>query len=164
MKRRVVFFLIAVSLSGLLGFLLGVRGAAVNHASFIPATRAQTAPARGTECTAALLQGAFAFDVWGENNNSQPGIPGSAGPYATLGLLTFNGQGGLSLVNTQSYNGFIVPPQVLAGVYFLSADCTGRITLNTGAVFSMVAAAGGRELHLMQINGGSVNRGVAKRI
>ncbi len=164
MKRQIVFFLVAVSVAGLLGFLIGSRSLPSGYFPLLPAAQAQTAPMRGRECTAALLQGAFAFDLWGTINVVPSGIPTSPGPYATLGLLTFDGQGGFSLVNTQSYNGVIIPPQSLVGVYNLAADCTGRITLNTGAAFSMVAADGGREIHFMQINTNSIVRGVAKRI
>jgi len=164
MKRQIAFFLVAIPIAGLLGFWIGSRGLPSGNSALIPAAQAQTAPARGRECTAALLQGTFAFDLWGTNNIALPGIPASSGPYATLGLLTFDGQGGFSLVNTQSYNGVVIPPQNLAGVYILGADCTGRIALNTGAVFSMVAADGGREIHFIQINGSSVVRGIAKRI
>lgn len=159
MKRQIAFFLSAAVVAGFAGFLIGSRGGS----PLVPAN-AQTAPARGRECTAALLQGTFAFDLWGTTNTVPPGIPALPGPYATLGILNFDGAGAFQLVNTQSYNGVIVSPQNLVGVYNLAADCTGRIALNTGAVFSMVAADGGREIHFMQINANTVVRGVAKRI
>jgi hypothetical protein len=150
--------LAAIAIAGMAGFLAGRL-----TKSALPVSQAQGIPTRGTECTTALLSGDYAFDLSGtivsiSSSTLQPG------PYATVGLLSLDGRGGLNLVTTQSYNGAIVPPTRTAGAYTLAGDCTGRMTLATGAAYVMVAADGGREIRFLQINNNSVLRGVARRI
>ena len=166
MKRQFTLSFVALLAAGLLGFLFGSRSQLSRNVELISGVQAQSQierPARGRECTAALLQGAFAFSAEGTITAVPPGSPFSPGPYATVGVINFDGQGNLSLSNAQSYNGAIVPPTNIAGAYVIGNDCTGRVTLNTGAVFNVVAADAGREVHFIQINTGAAIRGIAKK-
>ncbi len=167
MKHRVALGFVALFVAGLFGFLIGSHNQSPRDAGLIAAAEAQPQierPARGRECTAALLQGAFAFSADGEITAVPPGFPFPPGAYATVGIISFDGQREFSLSNTQSYNGVIVPPTNITGTYVLSNDCSGRITLNTGAVFNLVAADAGREIHFIQINNSTAIRGVARKI
>ncbi len=150
--------LATIAIAGMAGFLAGRI-----TKSALPVSQAQGIPVRGAECTTALLSGEYAFDLSGtivftSNPTLQPG------PYAAVGLLSLDGRGGLNLVTTQSYNGTIVSPTRTAGTYTLASDCTGRMTLATGAAYILVAADGGREIRFLQVNNNSVLRGVARRI
>ncbi|MGE0127808.1 MAG: hypothetical protein AB7U82_07000 [Blastocatellales bacterium] len=175
MKRKLtsspVVLLAALLTAGLLGFLIGTSGKwrlqAGPNLRLTASAQAQSQlnrPARGRECTSALLQGAYAFSAEGTITAVPQGSPFPPGHYATVGVINFDGQGNLSLSNTQSYSGLIIQPTNITGIYVIGNDCSGRVTLNTGAVFNVVAADGGREVHFIQINNSTVIRGTSKKI
>jgi hypothetical protein len=129
-----------------------------NPKPFFPTAQAQEIPPRGRACATAILSGTYALTLEGQT------VSGSAaGPYAAVGVLTFDGQGGLALVGTQSYNGTIVSPSNFIGRYSLGDDCAGSALLNTGARFDLVADNGGRQINLLQTNPGGVITGIARK-
>lgn len=162
MKYQTTLFGSAVLIAGLAGFLIGVKtGNSVKGFSTVAAQSEIDRPMRQRVCADGLLQGAYAFKAEG---NIIEGSASPLGPYATVGVFNFDGLGKLTLSVTQSYNGRIVGPTNVTGVYTLGDDCQGRITLNTGAIFNVVASDNGRELYLIQINNGSALSGIAKRL
>lgn len=179
MRRKLmlspVALLAALSLVGALGFLVGSHGKLAQGvgSAFDPElgltrqVRAQSQldhPTRGRECTSALLQGPYAFSLEGTITAVPPNSPFPPGPYSTAGIINFDGQGGLSLSNTQSYSGLIIQPTNITGNYVIGSDCAGRVALNTGAVFNVVVADGGKEVHFIQINNSTVIHGISKKI
>jgi len=114
-------------------------------------------PSRAVACAAGLLQGSYAFTAEGV-------VPSTDEKYATIGIIVFDGQGKLSLSNTQSIDGRIVFPAPITGVYGLNGSCGGRITLSTGSIFDIVVSNNGRELYLIQVNSGYVVTGTAKKL
>ena len=50
-----------------------------------------------------------------------------AGPLAVIGVLTADGKGNISGVETLSVNGVITSGVTLTGTYTVNADCTGSI-------------------------------------
>lgn len=124
----------------------------------IATAQAQEIPTRGQACATAILQGTYALTLEGQTLSGS-----AAGPYAALGVLTFDGQGGVSLVSTQNYNGSILPVSNFIGRYALGIDCAGSIVFNTGARFDLVTDNGGRQVNLLQTNTGGVVKGLARK-
>jgi hypothetical protein len=67
-------------------------------------------------------------------------------PYATVGIVNFDGQGKLTLSVTQSIGGLIYPPTPIPGIYSLNENCGGRLTLSSGAVLTPLSATQGAKL------------------
>lgn len=142
----------AVSLS--LGYWLGQRMRPVM--ATVAAQTAPLRPQRERPCSVSLVQGGYALNAGGVLN--------TGGEYVSVGLVTFDGVGAVNFRLTQSFHGRIVPPSPVLGAYAVNADCTGRIALNSGALFDIVVADEMREVHLIQINADAVLRGVARKI
>lgn len=160
MKLGLIGFMTSILLAGALGFWLGTHSQRIRSLKFAPIARAQDrldVPSRAVPCAAGLLQGAYAFTVQGKG-------PSNDEDYATVGIINFDGRGGLSLSNTQSINGRIIPPTPIAGLYILNENCGGRITLTTGSIFDAVVSNNGREVYLIQVNSGNVISGFARKL
>lgn len=155
MKRAVIAFSCGLLTAALAGWWLSAHPL---RTSFLSTAQAQEIPKRGRACAPGILQGTYALKFEGEIVSGT-----SQGLYAAVGVLSFDGQGGLSLVSTQNYHGVLVAPQTLAGRYSLGDDCAGGIILNSGARFDFVTDNGGRQLELLQTNPGNVITGTARK-
>jgi hypothetical protein len=115
-------------------------------------------PTRGLACAIGNLQGGYAFALEGV-------IVGSSSKenYASVGVLTLDGQGGAALRLTQSYEGRITGPSALGGRYTLGDDCAGQLLFASGARFDFVSDNAGRELRLLQTNPTNVVYGTARK-
>jgi hypothetical protein len=123
--------------------------------STVPALRAAPEP-----CTAADLSGAYGL--------LQSGSILSVGPFSSLGLATFDGNGHWTLSETVSVNGDL-SPSVGSGDYSVDADCTGALVLRFGASaasrnMSMILLNYGTEIHTIVTNAGNVTTAVLKSI
>ena len=80
------------------------------------------------ECSNASFKGSYGASCEGT-------IVG-VGPLAVVAVLTADGNGNISGVETLSVNGVITPGVTLTGTYTVNADCTGAIetTAPDGAV------------------------------
>lgn len=115
-------------------------------------------PTRGLACALGNLRGGYAFALEGV-------IVGSSSKenYASVGVLTLDGQGIAVLRLTQSYDGRILGPSSLAGRYTLGDDCAGQLIFTSGARFDFVSDNAGHELRLLQTNPTNVVHGTARK-
>ena len=84
--------------------------------------------AQAEECSNASIKGGYGL--------SCEGTVVGVGPLAVIGVLTADGKGNISGVETLSVNGVITSGVTLTGTYTVNADCTGSIvtTAPDGAV------------------------------
>ena len=114
-------------------------------------------------CSNASLKGAFAYTVTGFIVAPPP----EAGPFASVGTQTFDGNGGTTAAATVSQNGNIVAV-TLNGTYTVNPDCTGTFTVLispvgiTAHVF-FVIDNNGTEFQAIQTDPGVVVTGIARR-
>jgi hypothetical protein len=155
MKRELIAFFCGLLTAALTGF--GFSAYPVRPA-LLSSAQAQEVPKRGRACAPGILQGTYSLKFEGEIVSG-----GAQGLYAAIGVLTFDGQGGLILLTTQNYNGTLLAPQTASGRYTLGDDCAGGVVLNTGARFDLVTDNGGRQIDLLQTNPGNVITGLARK-
>jgi hypothetical protein len=85
---------------------------------------APAADAQDKGCTNATITGTFS-----QTGTGFVTAPASmAGPFANVGTLTFDGQGGVTGVLTNSINGNVVAATE-KGTYTVNRDCTGTYTV-----------------------------------
>jgi len=155
MKRELTAFSLGLLTAG-----LAWAGFKANPArpQLLLTAQAQEIPKRGRACAVGILQGTYSLKLEGD-------IVGGSSPgrYGAVGVASFDGQGGISMLTTQSYNGTVLSPQLVAGRYFMGEDCAGGVVLNTGARFDFVTDNGGRQLDMLQTNPGNVITGSARK-
>ena len=91
----------------------------------IPGIAPQAQAGDGKGCSTATLTGTFAYTATG----FLVAPPQSAGPFASVGTQTFDGNGGTTATATVSLNGNILNVAI-TGTYTVNPDCTGSMTLN----------------------------------
>jgi hypothetical protein len=96
------------------------RKIVVAVATLLISSLATQASAEGP-CSAASLQGSYAFRIEG-TNVSNPYLP--LGPFAAVGRNTYDGQGGMRGVIVVNSNGAKIPTSY-HGTYTLTRNCTG---------------------------------------
>jgi len=134
---------------------IGLRSVALVLATLILVTSAKAKPRH--ECTQDDLEGAYGYVVTG------PLV--GVGPLASVGLATFDGEGGLRAKDTVSTNGTIVR-RTGSGSYVVNGNCTGsaKIGDDFGEFmfdFMIIPDSGGREFSFIVTNHGTVQSGVA---
>ena len=121
------------------------------------------------QCSNATLTGSYAFkqDGFGKHgfgtHNSNAGGP--AVPFASVGVVTFDGAGNASFTVTQVLNSsgaeFF---EAIPGTYTVNSDCTGTVTIEDfGLHFNIVTVGGGKEFFAIQTDIGSTNIVDAKK-
>lgn len=86
---------------------------------------ASAQPARA--CTAASLDGKYAFKISGWQGSGAAAVP-----FAAVGVQTFDGRGGFTATNTTSFGGAVIRNFTFRGAYTVNADCTGSMTADFG--------------------------------
>lgn len=160
MKAQTKSFLAGV-LCTLVSGLLVWQAMRANAPQLLVSAKAQDTyqlPTRGLACALGNLQGGYALALEGVIVGSN-----SKENYASVGVLTLDGQGAAVLRLTQSYDGRIVGPTALGGRYTLGDDCAGQLLFASGARFDFVSDNGGRELRLLQTNPTNVVHGTARK-
>jgi hypothetical protein len=124
---------------------------------------APTAQAADEGCSNATLLGTFAYRITGFITAP----PAEAGPFASVGTQTFDGNGGTTATAWVSQNGNIVPVTI-KGTYTVNPDCTGSFTLQisplgltTHTFFAIDNSAA--EFQAIQTDPGVIVTGIAKR-
>ena len=118
------------------------------------------------QCSNATLTGSYGFKQQGFGlRNSKPAKLGNMIPFATVGVMTFDGAGNASFTLTQVYNSsggdFF---EAIPGTYTVNSDCTGTIAIEDfGLHFYMVTVGGGAELFAIQTETGTTNIVDAKK-
>ena len=124
-----------------------------------------TSPVYG-QCSNATLTGSYGFKQQGFGlRNSKPAKLGNMIPFATVGVVTFDGAGNASFTLTQVFNSeggaFF---EAIPGTYTVNSDCTGTIAIEDfGLHFYMVTVGGGAELFAIQTEIGTTNIVDAKK-
>jgi hypothetical protein len=117
-------------------------------------------------CSLQTIQGSYGTSTTGSIVSAGP-----IGQVADVGVITFDGKGGVSQTTTVSLNGMIIPSRSsLSGSYEVNSDCTGDISLTlptpTGTTTStskFVVIRNGEELLTINTGTGRVLSGSAKR-
>jgi len=123
-----------------------------------------TAKADDKGCSNATLRGTYAQT--GSGVITAP--PDQAGPFANVGTLIFDGNGGLTGALVASSNG-TSSPATETGTYTVNSDCTGTYTVQI-APFGITSNAffaidtNGDELEISVTDPGSVITCVAKKL
>jgi hypothetical protein len=120
-----------------------------------------------SECSLKTVKGSYGISTTGWIVSAGP-----IGPVADVGIITFDGDGGVSQTTTVSLNGMIIPKRTsLSGSYEVnSEECIGSINLTlpgpTGPITStsnMVIVNHGKELRTIVTGTGRVLAGTAER-
>jgi hypothetical protein len=114
-----------------------------------------------TPCTAATLNGKYAFEGTGFNI-----VKGTPVPKAVAEFLNFKGDGTLTSMATLSVNGTIVQNFAAGtGSYAVNQDCTGTLTFSpSGLTFDLFIAPNGSGFHMIETVTGTVLAGSARRV
>ena len=118
------------------------------------------------QCSNATLTGSYGFKQQGFGlRNSKPAKLGNMIPFATVGVVTFDGAGNASFTVTQVLNSsgaeFF---EAIPGTYTVNSDCTGTVTIEDfGLHFNIVTVGGGAELFAIQTETGTTNIVDAKK-
>jgi hypothetical protein len=132
----------------------------IGFASLVLLVAVPVAQARADhECTQESLNGAYGYAFSG------PFV--GVGPVGAVGLMIFDGAGGLTAQDTTSINGEI-GHRTGAGSYAVNHTCTGSATLGddfAGFAFDLmiVPGTGGSEFSFLVTNRGAVQSGVASK-
>ena len=124
---------------------------------------ATPARAGGQQCSDATLTGTFAYTSTGFITFPQD----LAGPFASVGTQTFDGNGATTATAWVSQNGNILPVAI-TGTYTVNPDCTGTFTGEiapvgiTAHVFFAIRE-NGAEFQAIQTDPGVVVTGIARR-
>jgi hypothetical protein len=167
MKRTITTISLALLLISLFATGLGFKGGERVRESIVPSVQAQdddndrhTCP---RNCSTETLEGCYATNISGIVVSNAPIL----GPFADVGVLTFDGNGNVSRIGTTSMNGTIVQGLQFMGTYVVNPDCTGSYTLqlpgNISATSNFVIDNGGREIQIINVTNGRVLSGVARK-
>jgi hypothetical protein len=166
-KRRTIVKIISkvgisLVMAGGLALAVHVRG---GHAQFVPAVQAADSPDNSSDeaCSLDTLRGSFGVSTTGFIVAFGP-----VGPVAEAGVITFDGNGGVSQTTTVSINGVIVPNRTSSGSYVVNSDCTGSLSVQLpppagASTSSFVIVDHRKELRLINTGNGRVLAGNAKR-
>ena len=133
---------------------------------FVLAVVVTTTSSVYARCSNATLTGSYGFKQQGFGlRNSKPAKLGNMIPFATVGVVTFDGAGNASFTLTQVFNSeggaFF---EAIPGTYTVNSDCTGTIAIEDfGLHFYMVTVGGGAELFAIQTEIGTTNIVDAKK-
>ena len=115
--------------------------------------------AKALRCRNGTIEGRYATRTEG----SIVGV----GPFAGVGVMTFDGSGNLTNAATTSTNGNIVSG-VTTGTYSVDDDCTGQMAFTSVSgpplTFNLVITDRGDEIHFIATRAPAVLSGVGKRI
>ena len=105
------------------------------------------------ECSAATLYADYLFT----GRADAPAYAHTAGlPSVFAGVYTFDGEGKMSGVSSQSRGGAIVVRRIIAATYTLDSECMGTITFSGGEKFDLFIARDGTEGNFIRIDEGSI--------
>lgn len=113
------------------------------------------------QCSNATLTGSYAFNFHGFGTlHSKPANKlGNTVPFASVGVVTFDGAGNFSLTGTQVFNGgggeFF---DGATGTYTVNSDCTGTVMVEDfGQHLYIVTVGGGKEFFGIETGIGATN-------
>ena len=111
------------------------------------------------QCSNATLNGSYGLHATGT-------IIG-VGPFAAVGVFTFDGRGNLSATLTQKVNGNLGPTITITGTYTVAPNCTVSDVWNPSiggmTQHESVIVDDGKEYDILNTTPGNVVSGVAKK-
>jgi hypothetical protein len=113
---------------------------------------APKAQAADKGCSNATLTGTFAYSNTGFFT-AAAAPPLQAGPFAGVGVETFDGNGGTTATMWVSINGNILQVTI-KGTYSVNSDCTGTLTLVPSIVSPPLTLPPGQVFFVIDDNGG----------
>lgn len=140
---------IYVSESGARALGMSIEAGRTDWIEFTRIARNPYADDESTHCTVKNMGGVFIFQRAGH-------IP--TGDLLATGILTIDGYGSATALQTTGRNGVFTSGAPIAGPYTVNADCTGTFIDPTGRVFSEWVAVHGREeiFAISETNGNNV--------
>jgi hypothetical protein len=102
----------------------------------------------GETCAKSTVRGVYGSILTG----AVPGV----GPFATVAVVTFDGNGGWSYTESGNFNGIPIPKQTRTGNYTVAANCTGSSSDSSGATQDFVIVNGGQEIFMVGTGPGAV--------
>jgi hypothetical protein len=132
--------------------------AAILFAGTLPARDHEKNERENQQCSNATLHGSYGLHATGTIIN--------VGPFAAVGVFTFDGNGNLSATLTQKVNGNVVPITI-TGTYTVAPDCTVSDVwnLSSGGMtqHESVIVDNGKEYVILNTTPGNVVSGVARK-
>lgn len=103
-----------------------------------------------------VLEGSYAFTFSG--TMPVPGPPAIVAPFAGVGIITFDGAGRFTQIESASFPGFVLRSVTQSGTYTLNANCTGTATLKfpdgTSASQDFVMSNSGKTIYGVGVDNG----------
>jgi len=124
------------------------------------------AKSEGDPCSVSTLNGSFGVATSGSIVAFGP-----IGPVAEVGVIKFDGAGGVSQTTTVSLNGTIIPNRSsVSGSYEVNPDCTGDLSVELPAPGGTITSTShfvivdhGMEIRLINTGAGRVLLGKARK-
>ena len=139
-----------------------VSGAVIGLAAMLSAGSSRNIVLADSGCTNHSLRGAYGFAVEGQTATTSGGT--EPGEIAAAGQIKFDGNGGLTGKEWESFNGAITPI-TFSGTYTVNSDCTGRAAVHNGmtATFRLMLVERGQEVNIIESDQGVVAAGQITR-
>lgn len=106
-------------------------------------------------CTEAGLSGAYGFYMTGST---------SAGPFAAVGLITYDGAGNWTATQTMSRGGMFIRDATTAGHYEVSSNCSGKLFSDGLEVARITLSDRGKQVFTLSTRLGETVWGVEKQV
>jgi hypothetical protein len=118
-------------------------------------------------CNDKLIRGNYGFTIQGDKLSGA----GPVGPQVGVAMTEFDGNGGLSQIDTVTINGIVVADFThtpATGTYTVNSNCTGTFTINftdgrPPVVANFVVVEGGSEIDSVVISAGGKQGIIATR-
>ena len=143
-------------------YLALVSGAVIGLAAMVSAGSSRNAVLADSGCTNHSLRGPYGFAVEGQTGATSTGT--EPGEIAAAGQIRFDGNGGLTGNEWESFNGAITTI-TFSGTYTVNSDCTGRAAVHNGmtATFRLMLVERGQEVNIIESDQGVVAAGQITR-
>ncbi len=119
------------------------------------ASRVHGASFAEEECSLASLSGGYGFVRSGTT---------TAGPFAAVGLSTYDGAGIWITTQSLSRNGAYTFDATASGTYVVNADCSGNLFSDGQEVARFALADRGKQVFILSVTPGETVRGVEKKV
>lgn len=103
-------------------------------------------------CGLKTIKGSYIFYIQGYRENQ---------PYASSGMLSFNGKGQVAFATTRSTQPVSIPGN---GTYTLGADCQGTMSLSSGNQYNLYTGPTGTKFTIVRTSGNDVIATEANRV
>lgn len=105
-----------------------------------------------TECSPATLDGSYIYSAQGTLDGQ---------PYASAGIMTFDGEGSISILASRSVEREQVTQN---GTYTIESNCSGSMEIADGTVNNFYVGPSGKSLKFVRITNEGAVGGEAKRV